>query len=550
MSNGPEVHSRSTSKHHGDPCRPESGLEVRGMATTPTYPGVYIEEVPSQVRRIVGVSTSTTAFIGRALRGPVDKAEEIHSFPEYERRFGGLSEKSNMSYAVYHYFLNGGRDAVVVRVHNAGEDDEKTGKATFAIRGSTLKLEASNPGAWGSYLDIAINHDVDEEKEKEDETIFNLAVNDRKTGARETFVNLSTRGDRPKFTKRVLEEESDLVRIHGEVPTGTGKPPEGATTRENGGISLDPESVSDGFPLEDANVIGDPDARTGIYALDDVDLFNLLCIPPYKEGDETTPGPVYAKALRYCEKRRAILIVDPPEEWRNTDEATKGIESPEFGLERSPNAAVFFPRIKAPDPREDNRVRDFVPCGAVAGVIARIDAQRGVWKSPAGSEATLKGASDLTFRLTDEEAHSLSSLGINCLRTMPGRRIVVWGARTMQGADRLTEEWKYLPVRRTALYIEERLYRGTQWAVFEPNDEPLWSQIRLNVGAFMHGLFRQGAFQGSTPKEAYFVKCDKGTTTQDDIDRGIVNIMVGFAPLKPAEFVVLMIQQIAGQKAR
>jgi phage tail sheath protein FI len=141
----------------------------------------------------------------------------------------------------------------------------------------------------------------------------------------------------------------------------------------------------------------------------------------------------------------------------------------------------------------------------------------------------------------------LNPLGLNCLRKFPIYGHVVWGSRTLKGADAFADEYKYIPVRRTALYIEESLYRGTQWVVFEPNDEPLWASIRLNVGAFMHGLFRQGAFQGSTPKDAYFVKCDKDTTTQNDIDAGIVNILVGFAPLKPAEFVVIQLQQIAGQ---
>lgn len=244
-----------------------------------------------------------------------------------------------------------------------------------------------------------------------------------------------------------------------------------------------------------------------------------------------------------------MLIVDPPAKWNSKDKPISGIESAEFGLERNPNAAIFFPRIKVADPKEEYRLREFVPCGAVAGVIARTDSQRGIWKSPAGIEATLAGVSDLTVRLTDEENGDLNPLGINCLRILPGYGRVVWGARTMRGDDRFADQWKYLSVRRMALYIEESLYRGTQWVVFEPNDEPLWSQIRLNLGAFMHSLFRQGAFQGSTPKEAYFVKCDKETTTQDDINRGIVNIIVGFAPLKPAEFVILKIQQITGQEA-
>jgi len=183
----------------------------------------------------------------------------------------------------------------------------------------------------------------------------------------------------------------------------------------------------------------------------------------------------------------------------------------------------------------------------VAGVMARTDAQRGVWKAPAGIEATLRGVPDLQLNLTDQENGALNPKGVNCLRSFSGVGRVAWGARTTHGDDALASQWKYVPVRRFALFLEESLFRGTKWVVFEPNDEPLWAQIRLNVGAFMHNLFRQGAFQGTSPREAYLVKCDKETTTQTDINLGIVNILVGFAPLKPAEFVILRIQQLAGQ---
>jgi phage tail sheath protein FI len=199
------------------------------------------------------------------------------------------------------------------------------------------------------------------------------------------------------------------------------------------------------------------------------------------------------------------------------------------------------------DPLKENRLEEFVPCGVVAGIYARIDAQRGIWKAPAGTDTAMAGVQELKIRLTDGENGELNPLGINCLRNFPVVNNIVWGARTLAGADRMASEWKYIPVRRLALYIEESLYRGTQWVVFEPNDEPLWSQIRLNIGSFMSGLYRQGAFQGRTPREAYFVKCDKETTTQADINQGIVNILVGFAPLKPAEFVIIKIQQMAGE---
>ncbi len=181
----------------------------------------------------------------------------------------------------------------------------------------------------------------------------------------------------------------------------------------------------------------------------------------------------------------------------------------------------------------------------MAGICARTDAQRGVWKAPAGTEATIVGVQGLTVTLTDNENGDLNKIGVNCLRTFPIIGTVIWGSRTRQGADELASEWKYLPVRRTALFVEASLQRGLKWVVFEPNDEPLWAQIRLNVGGFLHNLFRQGAFQGKSPSEAYFVKCDGDTTTQTDRDLGIVNIFVGVALLRPAEFVIIHIQQIA-----
>ena len=187
------------------------------------------------------------------------------------------------------------------------------------------------------------------------------------------------------------------------------------------------------------------------------------------------------------------------------------------------------------------------PSGTIAGLYARIDSNRGVWKAPAGTEASITGVQGVEYLLNDRENGLLNPLAVNCVRSFPATGIVSWGSRTIAGSDQNASEYKYIPVRRTALFIEESLFRGLKWVVFEPNDEPLWAQIRLNVGAFMHNLFRQGAFQGKTKQDAYFVKCDSETTTQNDINLGIVNIWVGFAPLKPAEFVVLTLQQMAGQ---
>jgi uncharacterized protein len=250
-------------------------------------------------------------------------------------------------------------------------------------------------------------------------------------------------------------------------------------------------------------------------------------------------------AEAYCETRRAFYIIDAPQGY-TSPAAIRNWLGGSTGAPRHRNAALYFPRTRVPDPLNRYRLLSIGPSGTMAGLFARTDSARGVWKAPAGTETGLRNVAELDYTLTDAENGSLNPLAINCLRTFPVFGTVAWGARTLEGADAQASEWKYVPIRRLALFIEESLFRGTKWVVFEPNDEPLWAQIRLNVGAFMHNLFRQGAFQGATPQQAYFVKCDSETTTQNDINNGIVNIVVGFAPLKPAEFVIISIQQIAG----
>jgi phage tail sheath protein FI len=302
-------------------------------------------------------------------------------------------------------------------------------------------------------------------------------------------------------------------------------------------------SGSDGAAPSASELTGNQLAKTGLYALEDVDIFNLLVMP-----DATAAGGmmgVLTEAIAYCVKRRAFMIIDAPEQISTFAQAQAWIGGPASPL-RSRNDALYFPRLREPDPMMNGTVRTFPSAGAMAGIYARTDAERGVWKAPAGTMATVWGATGLSYTLTDGENGTLNPRGLNCLRTFPIFGTVSWGARTGNGADAMADEYKYVPVRRLALFLEESLYRGSQWAVFEPNDEPLWAQLRLNIGAFMHTLFAQGAFQGQTPRDAYFVKCDKETTTQNDVDLGRVNIVVGFAPLKPAEFVIVQIQQIAG----
>ena len=303
-----------------------------------------------------------------------------------------------------------------------------------------------------------------------------------------------------------------------------------------------------------ADLIGDPLAFSGIYALNKVPIFNLLSIPeaaralpgnPNAADPNINPVEIYSAAITLCDQRRALLLVDPPPNV-NTVAGAVDWKSDTIGIV-DPNGAAFFPRLRLADALNNGQLRTFAPSGLVAGVYAKSDGANGVWAAPAGIGATLNGVQNMTYQMSDAENGVLNPLGLNCFRTFPIYGPVLWGARTLVGADAMANQWKYVPVRRTALFLESSLYRGTQWVVFQPNDERLWAAIRLNINAFMQTYFLKGAFQGQTPDDAYFVKCDSETTTQTDINNGIVNILVGFAPLMPAEFVVIQIEQLAGQ---
>jgi len=532
------------------------------MPAALTYPGVYIEEIPSGVRTIMGVATSITAFVGKAKKGKLNEPITINGFGDFERTFGGLWRESSMGYAVRDLYLNGGNQAVIVRLANG---------ANPAATKVNMEVTALNEGSWGNDIRFRIDA-VDENVAKDigkrfkgqgfskpdgtelaPEDFFNLTVRDVNAKITEEYINLTV-VQSPNKVDRVLERSKliKLENVPGAVPDPHAKPatPDDlAKLWKDDTFSTPLTGGTDGtnLTLDQFVGAGKEDKKEGLYALEKSDLFNLLCIPPYLDNGNVDQS-LLGKAAIYCTRRRAMLIVDPPAEWTDKEIAKSKIDDirSEVGYNKK-NAAIFFPRLKQADPFNPENLEEFVPCGAVAGVFSRTDTQRGVWKAPAGLDAALTGVSRLSVSLTDAENGELNPLGINCIRSKPPAGQLIWGARTLDGDDRLASEWKYIPIRRLALFIEESLYRGTQWVVFEPNDEPLWAQIRLNVGAFMHSLFRQGAFQGSSPKDAYFVKCDGETTIQTDRNMGIVNILVGFAPLKPAEFVLIKIQQIAGK---
>jgi phage tail sheath protein FI len=545
------------------------------MPVTTSYPGVYIGELPSGVHTITGVATSITAFVGTAQMGPVNTPTTINSFSDYDNTFGGLWANSMMSFAVNDFYQNGGSQGIIVRV---APDDATTAtipleanpsppSSPLASSFSTLTLGASSPGSWGNQLGIIIDLNT---KNTADATLFNLTAQyidptTKQILAAEKFLNLSVNPASSRYVATYLAQNSQLVAVQKD-PSGAfivpGEQPAATQATIVRAITSPPQTAvlpqfmtggSDGdLDLTALDLIGFPSQKQGLYALENISLFNLLVIPPYAFDDSGAPVDVdplvQSTAATYCVQRRAFYIMDPPNSWVDLTSALSGFSSVSNNIgANGDHAALYFPMLMEANPLNDNQLQNFVPSGAMAGMYARIDGQRGVWKAPAGQETALTGVQGLSVQLTDPENGQLNPLGLNCLRSFPVIGRVIWGARTLQGADPLESQWKYIPVRRTALFIEQSLYQGTQWVVFEPNDDSLWAQIRLTVGSFMQSLFIQGAFQGTTPTTAYFVKCDSETTTQNDIDQGIVNIVVGFAPLLPAEFVIIQIQQMAGQ---
>ncbi len=459
------------------------------------------------------------------------------------------------------YMLTGGTDGNGVNVPGAAAASVKIFSPGSTTNGFTFS--ASNPGAWGNLLAIGATAQAGDPTN----TRFSLNVvmvnPDGSLSVLENYNNLSVNASDPSYVVTVINSDSSYVTaavagsptqaLNSPFPPSTPSAAPYATppfmTGGYDGVVLDPtaDGASGGLFMTALNASGT--GTGGVHLLDRVDIFNLLCVP----GESETS--TISSLQQYCNSKRAFYIVDAPQSVGTSPATVSNLaQSGPVGSDTgsitgtySMNSAYYFPWVEAPDPLIGNRQRAFPPCGFVAGIYAATDASRGVWKAPAGIDAGLTGESGLQYVLTDAENGTLNVKAINCLRNFRVYGDVVWGARTLQGNDQAGSQWKYVPIRRLALYIESSLYDGTQWVVFEPNDETLWSQIRLNVGSFMQGLFLQGAFQGTTPQQAFFVKCDSENNPQSSIDQGVVNILVGFAPLYPAEFVVIQIQQMAGQ---
>lgn len=531
------------------------------MPVTPTYPGLYIEEISSSARTITPAPTSITVFVGythpfrgqvaeNAINGVRDdwgQALQVFNFTEYERLLGGLYDRdifdANVAYAVYQFFLNGGTNAYVVPLKPRHTPDTppnsprtaivpadvEVGKITFSGRQLTSErypISIAIRNIKGDTGDIVITHRSTVEQYR---------------GVKVAAGDPATITDKDFIEKRLAA--SSLVTVgppaSGSYPATYPAPPASGTLSGDIGTMAHNQG-GETFSAQEFIEAFDADGP-----LDKVDIFNLLVIPGVADVS------IWPVALDFCDEKRAFYVMDPAPNWSADETYTaKGMTKVADGVGLVPhdssNGALYFPYLKSVDPLSAKTV-DEPPSGFVAGIMARTDSGRGVWKAPAGFETGIRNTTGVvdSGKMTDMRHGTVNDLGVNVLRTFPGTGTVVWGSRTL--ATRTQEQWRYVPVRRMALFLEQSLLRNLGWVVFEPNDEPLWSAIRISIEGFMLSLFRQAAFQGSTPNDAFIVQCDHITTTEYDIAQGRVNIVVGFRPLKPAEFVVIKISQLAGQ---
>lgn len=419
--------------------------------------------------------------------------------------------------------------------------------------GPSLTIRAANEGVWGNCIRAFIEEVLDPSRGVRFNLYVDLIATVRGktvTVSREVYRKLTLQpGDRQNAIQ-VVNEASELVQLS--FPEKAWVP--GAVPQQNIGLAADKNYAAwsaltggaDGSPPL-AGDLAPISQQGGIYALDQIapNVFNILCIPEAATLSPVEQSVVFTAALNYSNERHAFFIVDIPKSVDTTEKMKSWLEGG-YSSEESFAAATYYPRLTVPDPLNGYRPRNVAASGTMAGVYARTDLNRGIWKAPAGIDAVLEGA-DVVTKVTDTDSGILNELGVNVLRSFPVYGNVSWGARTLAGADLLDSEWKYINVRRLVDFIEQSLVQSLKWVVFEPNDETTWGQVRLEVGSYLAGLFADGAFAGTTPDQAYLVRADATTTTPADIDRGILNILVGVAPVRPAEFVIIKIEQIAGQ---
>ncbi|HXH22482.1 MAG TPA: phage tail sheath C-terminal domain-containing protein [Dehalococcoidia bacterium] len=514
--------------------------------TTYQAPGVYVEEVPGGSRPIEGVGTRVAAFVGFAEKGPINKPVRVTNWTQYTNTFGGFIKSGYMPLSIYGFFANGGGNAWVIRVGGDVVSQPSTlalpGRAATAV--DSLRITAREPGPEGNDIKVEV---ADEPPASggdapADERRFRITVT-APGKAPEVFENLTLRRGDPRNAVDVInatETGSKLIMIEDLAPRGVSvadRAPAPATYQMTGGG----EALT---ALTTTDFQGSVASRSGIEGLEALEDVTMVVVPDLmkalEDGLLDMEGVISLQKaiLAHCERmedRVAILDTPPGLDPTQVDDWKMKVANL---ISDGGYGALYYPWIKVDDPAT-NTTRFIPPSGHMAGIWSRSDDNRGVHKAPANEQVL--GVLDLETQLTMEELGTLNVHSINCIRAFPGRGIRVWGARTLAEA---ASEWRYINVRRVFNYVKKSLEQGTQWVVFEPNDESLWARVRRDITAFLTRLWGTGALFGATADEAFYVKCDRETNPPEVIDAGMMVCEIGIAPVKPAEFVIFHIRQI------
>lgn len=481
-------------------------------------PGVYIEEIDIGPKPIEGASTSTAGFVGATEKGPLDP-RLVTNFEQFQRIYGGYIKESYLTYAVDGFFRNGGSRCYIARIIGKGAEESNM---SLVWKGAAISLVAKGPGAWGDKISVMI------EDGSIDSSLFKLSIAyGKKPGGVEPriveiFDNISADESSSNYYMKSITGISNFIVLK---PAGKSEEEE----KKSAFIPLQKGSDGEALKAEDfAGGSSGPGGRTGLESLNEFDDISIVCIPDEAKFSDAA----LADALvTHCEKRKDRFAILQAKQ-SSTD--IPGLRPPKA----TKYAAFYYPWIKILDPLTGMPIL-VPPGGHVAGVYARVDQEKGVHKAPANE--VVNGVLGLEFNITKGEQDILNPRGVNCIRAFPGRGILIWGARTAASDP----AWKYLNVRRLFIFVEKSIELGTQWVVFEPNDEKLWARVKQTINQFLMGVWRSGALMGTTEEEAFFVKCDRTTMTQNDIDNGRLVVLVGIAPVKPAEFVIFRIAQVA-----
>jgi hypothetical protein len=500
-------------------------------------------EEPGSIRVIARAATNIAAFVGRALKGPVNEPVPVRSFADYSRVFGGLWQPSTLSYAVEQFFENGGRCAIIVRVVNGARPPSITLPTT---RGR-LTLRGVGAGS-REFLRASVDYDAIDAK---DHDRFNLVIQRVRTAGseqiedQEIFRRLSVTPGHEHFVADALLE-SRLVRVQGSVPA---ERPARTPAANNGAvIGYTPSNPDgdDGGPITDYDIIGSAQLGTGLFALQAAPDINLLCIPPLTRDQDVGLSTLLV-AGRFCRERRAMLIVDPPAEWASSAAALDGMRHWPF---RSEDAAMFYPRIVAFD-RLRGRFEMFAPCGVAAGMIARCDETWPVWSAAEGEDAILRPGLRPAWNVSLSDRARLMTAGINLLQSVRVPPRLASSPRTLASGSAAVSDWRYLSARRLALFVMTSIERGTRWMLFERNTAATWARARAQVEAFLDSLYAEGAFSVRAGDASYFAVCDDRINTEETARAGKVNLAFGFAASKPGEYhAFLVTHSPAGSRAR